>query len=140
MGVALPWQWFIWLFGCSVQRAQVVSYLTGPLLVMATVAVIQFLQPHSFCLFQHLLHIPCPGCGITRSIYAILSGNYADAWSYNPCGFIVVIALIGQSIISALELLSFVNCRARLTFALQSNTVLTISLLSFWPLRLSSMI
>lgn len=140
MGVALPWQWFAWLFGSSEARAQAISYLSTPLVALAAVGMIHFLQPHSFCLFQHFLHIPCPGCGITSSVYAILSGNYVAAWTYNPCGFLVVTALLGQSFISALELTSNINCCARLTFALQSNTILTICLLSNWLLRLGSII
>lgn len=140
MGVALPWQWLTWLFGWTESRAQAISYLSTPMFALAAVGVIHYLQPHSFCLFEHFLHIPCPGCGITSSVYAIFSGHYVAAWSYNPCGFLVVTALLGQSFFSALELLSVVNSGARLTFALQSNTILTICLLSNWLLRLGQII
>ena len=138
MGVALQWQWFAWLFGSSKARAQAISYLISPLVALAAVGLIHFLQPDSFCLFQHFLHIPCPGCGITSSVYAVLSGNYTTAWKYNPCGFLVVTALLGQSLVSALELLSIVSSGARMTLALQSNTILTICLLSIWLVRLST--
>lgn len=138
MGVALPWKWFTWLFSLSESRAQAISYLSSPLFALIAVWVIHFLLPQSFCLFQHFLHIPCPGCGITSSVFAVLSGNYTAAWKYNPCGFLVVTALLGQSLVSSLELLSIVSSGARMTLALQSNTILTICLLSIWLVRLST--
>ena len=31
--------------------------------------------PH-FCIFQKTMNIPCPGCGIIRSLFAIAGGEY----------------------------------------------------------------
>ncbi len=49
------------------------------------------------CPFRHFLGWSCPTCGTTRSVWAILHGNFAAAWGFNPLGFIVVIALVRRS-------------------------------------------
>ena len=50
------------------------------------------------CPFQRLLHLPCPGCGLTRAFCAISHGEFAAAWALNPFGFVfyggTVIALL----------------------------------------------
>ena len=36
------------------------------------------------CLFQAFLHIPCPGCGMTRAVKAALRLDLAAAFHYHP--------------------------------------------------------
>ena len=50
--------------------------------------------PHG-CLFQSLCGIPCPGCGVTRSVLAFLAGDLGRAWNLNPVGpaILVVVAV-----------------------------------------------
>src|ERR1700675_1384402 len=41
--------------------------------------------PH-FCLAQYLFRMPCPGCGITRSLFALYRFDFRIAWLENPIG------------------------------------------------------
>jgi hypothetical protein len=41
--------------------------------------------PH-ICLLRSLVGIPCPGCGVSHSIMAILRLNPTMAWKANPAG------------------------------------------------------
>jgi hypothetical protein len=44
-----------------------------------------------FCLFRALFDFDCPGCGITRSIVALLSFDVARSFALNPAGAVVVL-------------------------------------------------
>ena len=41
------------------------------------------------CWFHSLTHLPCPACGTTRSVWAIVHGQWAHGWQLNPLGFMV---------------------------------------------------
>ncbi len=36
------------------------------------------------CIFQRFLHIPCPGCGMTRAVKALCALDFKTAFSYHP--------------------------------------------------------
>lgn len=44
-----------------------------------------------FCLFRALFDLDCPGCGITRSILALLSLDLARSLALHPGGIAVVL-------------------------------------------------
>ena len=61
-------------------------------------AVVFFFNPatHNFypvCLFHKLTGLNCPGCGATRSLYALLHGNFALAFRDNAL-FILTLATL----------------------------------------------
>lgn len=45
------------------------------------------------CAFAMTTHHACPGCGTTRAASALLHGDLAQAFRYNPMGPIVIAAL-----------------------------------------------
>lgn len=47
-----------------------------------------------FCLIKHATGIPCPSCGSTRTILALLHGNFMDSLYWNPLGLIVVLIML----------------------------------------------
>lgn len=42
------------------------------------------------CWSRRFLNIPCPGCGLTRSVVATLHGQWANAWHLHPVGPVLV--------------------------------------------------
>lgn len=60
--------------------------------------LISFLYPGhgvwSGCLVKQLFHIPCPACGSTRAVLAIIHGDMKEAFFLNPNGFLLVILLV----------------------------------------------
>jgi len=48
------------------------------------------------CYIKLLTGLPCPTCGGTRALLAIINGQFLAAWSYNPVGYLyLIIILIG---------------------------------------------
>lgn len=57
------------------------------------------------CGFARLVHVPCPGCGSTRAMLALASGDLAGLVRYNPLAplmTLLVVALAGQALASVL--------------------------------------
>jgi hypothetical protein len=46
------------------------------------------LPRESFCWFYNLTHLPCAGCGLTRSFICISHGDWRQAYEFNPFGFV----------------------------------------------------
>jgi hypothetical protein len=49
---------------------------------------------HWGCLFKQLFGIPCPTCGMTRSVLLTLHGHIGQAWTLNPAGTLMVFGTI----------------------------------------------
>jgi hypothetical protein len=61
-----------------------VALLVSALLTLALLPLVIHI-PH-FCLMQKVLGIPCPGCGISHSMMALLRLKLGIAWQANPAG------------------------------------------------------
>jgi hypothetical protein len=46
------------------------------------------------CWVKNMYGIPCPSCGITRSVTAMLAGSFGEALYLNPFGFLVFIMML----------------------------------------------
>lgn len=72
----------------SVQAHLNVALSSSALLLLALlpgVGAVLSLIPHR-CLAQLLFNIPCPGCGIVRSLFALSAFHVIEAWQYNQVG------------------------------------------------------
>ncbi|MEI6275186.1 MAG: DUF2752 domain-containing protein [Prolixibacteraceae bacterium] len=49
---------------------------------------------YDVCLIHHFLHIPCPACGSTRSVLALMHGDLAGGFYWNPLGFLMFALLV----------------------------------------------
>lgn len=41
------------------------------------------------CVFKAIIGIPCPGCGMTRALFALLRGDISAAFKYNAVIFLM---------------------------------------------------
>lgn len=46
------------------------------------------------CPFKRVTTLPCPSCGSTRSVIALISGDLQKALSINPLGFLIAAVLL----------------------------------------------
>lgn len=83
------------------------------------------------CTIHFLTGRPCPSCGLTTSVSAILHGQFALAWRANPIGFLIVGAAIAVALNSLIAL-----TRGR-TLRIEPNrfNLLLIALLALWLLH-----
>lgn len=54
------------------------------------VAITLLASPVKLCLVAALLHVPCPGCGLTRAAFAMARGDLARAFSFHPLSIVIV--------------------------------------------------
>jgi hypothetical protein len=46
------------------------------------------------CLFKSVTHVPCPSCGSTRAILALVQGDIGKSLSINPFGFLLAALML----------------------------------------------
>ncbi len=56
----------------------------------------------TLCLFRACTGIPCPGCGMTRSMSCGLRGMFLESWHYHPLGLIILALFIATALLSLL--------------------------------------
>ena len=66
--------------------------LTGRFALVAVLA--SFVLPPdgigiNLCTMKHLFDLPCPGCGLTRSVTCFSHLELTRAWHYHPFGFLI---------------------------------------------------
>lgn len=91
--------------------------------------------PH-FCLFQHYLQIPCPGCGIIRSLLALTKGHFSSAWVFNPAGVLFSFYLIAQIPLRIIAITDPTTQNRIIQISRTGSNAVIISLFSIWILRL----
>jgi len=60
-------------------------YLAAVLFLIYSIAIRYFF--HAFCPFLIVTGLPCAGCGLTRALLCILTGQWARAYALNPAAF-----------------------------------------------------
>ena len=82
------------------------------------------------CCLESATGIPCPGCGLTRSLSCGLRGMFAESWHYHPMGFLVLamfVTIAAASVMQGLRnyLISLIESKARLFNVLYLGFVVT---------------
>lgn len=42
--------------------------------------------------------LPCPGCGLSRSVSCAIRGMWSESWSYHPFGVLVLASAVGVAV------------------------------------------
>lgn len=46
------------------------------------------------CIVKHVTGIPCPSCGSTRSVISLIRGDFQEAFTTNPLGYIIGLIML----------------------------------------------
>lgn len=114
------------------------KHLLPPIAFVAFVACAHFFRGGlpGFCLFKTLTGIPCPGCGITRSILALLGGDAASSFRLNPAGPVVVMFFAVLLVVALVDLRSRVAPEKIAAIRIHCDRALAAALLFSWIIRL----
>ena len=63
------------------------------------------IQLPGMCTFRSLTGIPCPGCGLFRSMVTAVHGNIAKSWEYHRLGFLTILYILCQFFFRLMALL-----------------------------------
>ncbi len=146
MGIALPWRWLTWGGFISPQAAECLMWVWTPVLITVALVVLPStwlsLPTHlgSGCLLTALCGVPCPGCGVTRSLIAIAHGDLAHGWMANPVGPVVAAALLVQVVLGVFVQIRIFAFEILLIQALWTDTVVGACLVAVWCARILHLI
>ena len=81
------------------------------------------------CFFKTIFHIPCPGCGLSRSFLSILRFDFAKAIYYNILGIPLAIFLITVNLTLIYDIVTSNNISEQLCKCLLKHYKIIIILL-----------
>ncbi len=81
---AKPWFWIAIIYG-TVFVLPIIMYFTS---------LDEIEQAQSFCPVKMLTGIPCPGCGMTKSILCLFHGEWQKSISFHAFGPVLVAILL----------------------------------------------
>ena len=95
------------------------------------------------CTFLALTGLPCPGCGLTRSVLALAHGHVADSVRWHPFGPLLAAGLVAALVAAAMPG-AVRRPVLRTIAAVESKSPLAMVLLIlfgiFWVVRLSGIV
>lgn len=93
--------------------------------------------PAAVCVVKQLLGVPCPGCGMTRSIAALLAGNPSKAIEFNAASpFVVTFFFVQVALVAAAA--AGAPGPSILRSARLSDRMLLVLMLGVWSRRMFS--
>ncbi len=84
--VGAPGRWE-WLFRKEMVGLAWVAVIVGALLPERGIGL-------SFCGMYLMLHVPCPACGMTRSVSCFFRGDWGLSWAFHPMGWMAGLASV----------------------------------------------
>ena len=123
-----------------------VSAYRAPLCALCVLAGTLFLALHPSshgpaCLMRALTGIPCPGCGMTRSLTSIWHGHFLISFRYHPLGMLLFVICVCCLLLCASDhvfpRLNRYTDRVRTQFMKNATLVtIAVTMVTVWAVRL----
>jgi hypothetical protein len=91
------------------------------------------------CLFRHSLGIPCPGCGLSRAMAALLQGQWDTALNFHafaPLVLVIILLVAMAALLPDRSRRRFIGSIARLERRSGVGALLVAGMLIYWLGRL----
>ncbi|HXV42256.1 MAG TPA: DUF2752 domain-containing protein [Anaerolineae bacterium] len=112
-------------------------------MITATAAVqaglVSFGLPGWPCPFLHVVGLPCPGCGLSRAMVALLQGNWRtslDLHAFAPIFALALVLVIGATILPQKQRIWLVSQLEIVERRTGITAILLIGLVFYWLVRL----
>ncbi|HXV97951.1 MAG TPA: DUF2752 domain-containing protein [Anaerolineae bacterium] len=112
-------------------------------MITATAAVqaglVSFGLPGWPCPFLHVVGLPCPGCGLSRAMVALLQGNWRtslDLHAFAPIFALALVLVIGATILPQKQRIWLVSWLEIVERRTGITAILLIGLVFYWLVRL----
>ena len=87
-------------------RIVTLTTLLSPLMIALGVSRWGLDFPFPPCLFQWFLGVPAPRCGLTRSVLALVAGDWSRSLSYHLFGPVMVVLAVVFTLCTTVELIT----------------------------------
>ncbi len=87
--------------------------------------------PH-FCIIKKATGLPCPGCGIIRSISYLSEYRFIDSLRINPNGILILLGLVLQIPLRIIALIDEKKMNTVATISRYITHIIITTLLFFW--------
>jgi hypothetical protein len=142
MGISFLPNWLFEPFVVDARIREHLSYFLSSAAIVGGVLLLGFVDvghvPH-VCLFKLIFRVPCPGCGIIRSLSAFSRGDLLLAWHANPVGPALAVYIVSQMPGRAAAILCLRTESFAGKYSLYGGKTLTIGLVVMWLLRIAPM-
>ncbi|WP_205525748.1 DUF2752 domain-containing protein [Pyxidicoccus trucidator] len=101
--------------------------------------LIRFELPGWPCPLQSAVGLPCPGCGLSRAMTALLHGEWRTALSWHLFAPVILAALlliIGMAFLPEAARRRSIDAVARLERRTRVTALLLVALMAYWLVRL----
>lgn len=101
---------------------KIIKYITVNILLLAIMCLCYYFQIR-ICLTYNIFKIPCPGCGLTRSINYLINGNILMSLKYN---IITIPLIIGYTLYSIYYIKDIIKNQNTLAKLIDKNKTIII--------------
>ena len=56
----------------------------------------------NLCLWHSMTEMPCPGCGMSRSVSCAVRGQFAESIAYHPFGIVLLVLFATAMLVAAM--------------------------------------
>jgi hypothetical protein len=118
----------------------IIKIIGGAIIISAPILLLYYNscieEKESLCPIMRCLNIPCPGCGLTKSLVCLIKGDLYSSISYHPFGIIIEIITICVLLFSIKDIIYKSNTTDKLLNHPLLWKILAIFFFIFYVIRL----
>ena len=90
------------------KKAAIIFVLANAVIILVSVLYVLFFYSEEAlitCRFKETLYMYCPGCGGTRAVYYLLTGNFVRSFLSNPAVLVCALVIAYADVLAVIALI-----------------------------------